>query len=69
MKDYSLKINSLPIEYGCSDKNVLQNGVNSLSKVTLQKSDFFVQNLKILYISENTIWFKFRQYVVQIRIK
>ena len=34
-----------------------------------KKTWVFVQNLKILYILDHTIWFKFRQYVVQIRIK
>ena len=29
----------------------------------------FVQNLKILYILDHTVWFKFRQYVVQVRNK
>ena len=28
VKDNSLKINSLPIKFGCNNKNVLQNGVN-----------------------------------------
>ena len=30
---------------------------------------FFVKNLKFLYISDITIWFKFRQHVVQICVK
>ena len=40
--------------------NLCQNGFKTLG--------FFVQNLKILYISDHTIWFTFRQYVVQITI-
>ena len=33
------------------------------------KISVFVKKLKILYILDLTIWFKFRQHVVQIRIK
>ena len=40
VKDNSLKVNSLPIKYGCSYKNVLQNGVNSLSKMVLKNLGF-----------------------------
>ena len=40
MKDNGLKIKSLPIKYGCSYKNVLQNGVISLSKMVLKNLSF-----------------------------
>ena len=30
---------------------------------------FFLRKLKILYISDYTIWFKYRHYMVQVRIK
>ena len=40
MKDNSLKINSLPIKYGCSCKNVLQNGVNSLLEMVFKNLGF-----------------------------
>ena len=38
-------------------------------KSGFKKTWVFVQNLNILYIFDQTIWFKFRQYVVQTRIK
>ena len=57
VKNNIWKINSLPIKYGCSYQNVLQNNVNSLSKMVL-KTWVFVQNLKILYtfLTIRMIW-------------
>ena len=40
VKDSSLKINSLPSSNGCIYKNVLQNGVNSLSEMVLKNFGF-----------------------------
>ena len=67
MKDISLKINSLPLNSCFSYRNVLQDGVNPLSKIVL-KTRSFVKKFKILYILDHMTWFKFRQYLVQIRI-
>ena len=40
----------------------------SLLKIVL-KTLILVKQLKILYASDHTIWFKFREHMVQIRIK
>ena len=40
LKDDSLKNNSLPTKYGCSGKNVLQNGVNYLSEMIIKNLGF-----------------------------
>ena len=40
VKGNSLKIDSLPIKYGCSYKDVLENGVNFLSKMVLKNLGF-----------------------------
>ena len=70
LKDSSLKINSSPFNNCFSYRNALQNGNNALSKIVFKKTRFFlVKKLKIVYISDSMIWFKFRQHVVQMRIK
>ena len=59
LKDSILKVNSLPTVNNCfSCRNVLQNGVNALSKMVF-KSSIFCQKLNILYILDHAIWFKF----------
>ena len=64
-----LKINNLPLNTSFSDKNIFQNGVNVFVENGFKKTRFFVKKLKILYISDITVWFQFRQPVVQVRIK
>ena len=46
VKGNRLKINSLPTKYGCSYNNVLQNGVNSLSKNVFKKLGFLPKTSK-----------------------
>ena len=66
LKDASLWINSLASNNCFNHRNVLQNGINILSKMVIH---FFVEKLKILYTSDQTILFKFHQHVVQILFK
>ena len=67
---YIWKINDLPLTNCFSYRNILQNGVKSLSKMLKKKKRLLVvEKLKILNISDHTVWFKFRPNVVQVRIK
>ena len=68
-KNGSLKMNSLPSNNYFSNRNFLENSINALSKMVLKELRFYPK-AQILYISDNTILFKFRRHVVvQIRIK
>ena len=49
VKDSSLKINSLPLNNCFSYRNVLQNGVNSLSKKVLKNSGFCSKALNCVH--------------------
>ena len=60
LKDSSLRIIGLPLHNCLSYRNVLENGAK-LGVLSKRSKD-----LKIL---EHTVWFKFCQQVVQIRIK
>ena len=64
----SVKVNNLLSNNCFSHRNVLQIGVNALSKMVLKDFGFCPKD-QILYILDYTIWFKRRQHVVQIRIK
>ena len=71
-KNGSLKINSLPSNNCFSYRNVLQNGINALSKMGLKNSFFFFcPKAQIMYrpILDHMICFKISQHIVQIRIK
>ena len=65
LKDNSPLMNSLASNNCFSNRKVFQNGVNTLYK----RLTIFVKKLKILYILDLTILFKFHQNVVQILIK
>ena len=67
LTDGSQKNNNLPLNICFSYRNALQNGVIAWSRMVL-KTRFFIK-LKILYILDNAIWFKFLQHVVLIRSK
>ena len=56
-KDGSLEINSLALNNCFSYRNIIQNGVNALSKMFLE-TRFFVKKLKISYSLDHTILFK-----------
>ena len=63
LKDDSLKVNSLPLNYCFSHRNVFQNGVNTLSKMVnqfLSKSSKFciVRTIRI-YSNFTSMWSKY----------
>ena len=68
LKDSSLNINSCPLNNCSNYRNVLQNSVNAcqIKKKKKQKTKprLFVIKLRILFISDHRIWFKFGQHVV-----
>ena len=66
-KDNSLKGNSLPLfqQHECLKFGMATTHLSTM----VSKTRFFVKKLKILNISDDTICFKFRQHVVQVRIK
>ena len=65
-KYISLKINSLPLNnfFSATGKRLAKWRQRFFFFKWLKKLGF-CQKLKILYISEHTIWFKFHQYIIQ----
>ena len=68
LKHWQIVVCKLKVSIKQLFQNILQNGVNALLKMVF-KNLIFVIDIKILYISDPTIWFKYRRYAVLIRIK